>query len=40
MFAPGQMIKAFEDAIRRAKVGEIVGPVETDHGYHVIQRMR
>jgi len=37
-FGPGQMIPAFEKAISGAKVGEVVGPIETQFGYHVIRR--
>ena len=36
-FARGSMVKAFEDAVFAAKPGEIVGPVETEFGYHVIR---
>lgn len=39
-FRKGQMIAEFEAAVRKAKVGEIVGPVETLFGYHVIKRTR
>lgn len=35
-FSKGRMIKEFEDASFGAKVGSIVGPVETTFGYHVI----
>ena len=36
-FARGAMVKPFEDAVFAAKVGDIVGPVRTDFGYHVIK---
>ena len=31
------MTKPFEDAVFAAKAGDIVGPVETEFGYHVIR---
>jgi parvulin-like peptidyl-prolyl isomerase len=31
------MVKAFEDAAFSAAVGETVGPVKTDFGWHVIK---
>jgi peptidyl-prolyl cis-trans isomerase D len=37
MFEKGFMVKEFEDAAFRAKVGEIVGPVKTEYGYHIIR---
>lgn len=36
-FARGQMVKEFEDACFNAKKGDIVGPVKTQFGYHIIR---
>lgn len=36
-FHSGQTVKAFEDAIKDLDPGDIVGPVETISGFHVIQ---
>jgi peptidyl-prolyl cis-trans isomerase D len=36
-FARGAMTKPFEEAVFAAKKGDIVGPVETEFGYHVIE---
>lgn len=36
-FGPGKMVEPFEKAAKAAKVGDIVGPVETQFGYHVIE---
>lgn len=36
-FGRGVMTKAFEDAVFTAQKGAIVGPVETEFGYHVIE---
>lgn len=36
-FGRGRMVKEFEDAVFSAKPGDIVGPVESQFGYHVIK---
>lgn len=36
-FTKGAMVKEFEDASMNAKDGEIVGPVKTQFGFHIIQ---
>lgn len=36
-FGPGQMIAEFEDAAFSGEVGDIIGPVQTTYGYHIIQ---
>ena len=36
-FARGSMVKPFEDAVFAAKVGDILPPVQTDFGWHVIK---
>ncbi len=36
-FAPGQMVKEFDDVVFSAEVGKVHGPVKTDFGYHLIE---
>jgi len=36
-FGKGEMVKPFEKAVFSARVGEIVGPVKTQFGLHIIQ---
>ncbi|NOX88833.1 MAG: hypothetical protein GXO77_07390 [Calditrichaeota bacterium] len=36
-FARGDMVKPFEEAAFNAKVGDIVGPIQTAYGYHLIK---
>jgi len=38
LFGKGQMVAAFEQAIWDVKPGVIVGPVETEFGYHLIYK--
>lgn len=36
-FGRGAMVKAFEDAVFKLKVGDISAPVESQYGYHIIR---
>ena len=35
-FKKGRMVKAFDDAAFSAKKDQIIGPIQSDFGYHVI----
>lgn len=36
-FTKGAMVKEFEDAALNGKAGEVVGPIKTQYGYHLIK---
>ncbi len=38
-FGRGVMVKPFEDAIFNAEVGKIIGPIETEFGFHLIYKI-
>ncbi len=36
-FARGAMVKPFEDAVFKMSAGEVVGPIQSDFGFHIIK---
>ena len=36
-FGPGQMVKEFDEVVFSAEVGKVLGPVQTQFGYHLIE---
>ena len=39
-FGKGRMVQAFEDAAFALEVDQVSGPVQTQFGYHLIQRTK
>ncbi|BFN37983.1 peptidylprolyl isomerase [Fidelibacter multiformis] len=37
-FSEGQMVKPFEDAVKKGGKGRMIGPVKTQFGYHIIRK--
>ncbi|MBN1679839.1 MAG: peptidylprolyl isomerase [Anaerolineae bacterium] len=35
--SPDNYVAAFADAVREGEIGAIIGPIETEYGYHIIQ---
>ena len=38
-FFEGDMVKEFNDVVFKGKVGQIIGPIKTQFGYHIIEIM-
>lgn len=36
-FGPGMMVKPFDDAVFSGEVGKVLGPVQTQFGWHLIE---
>jgi peptidyl-prolyl cis-trans isomerase C len=36
-FGPGQMVKEFDTVVFSGEVGKVLGPVQTQFGYHLIE---
>ena len=36
-FAPGQMVKEFDEVVFSTELNEVQGPVQTQFGYHLIE---
>lgn len=39
-FRSGQMVAEFERAVHNMKEGETSEPVQSEHGFHIIQRLK
>jgi len=36
-FSPGQMVKEFDQVVFSEEVGKVLGPVQTQFGFHLIE---
>lgn len=36
-FGPGQMVKEFDEVVFSGDVGKVLGPVQTQFGYHLVE---
>jgi peptidyl-prolyl cis-trans isomerase C len=36
-FGPGQMVKEFDEAVFSSEIGTVLGPIQTQFGYHLIE---
>jgi peptidyl-prolyl cis-trans isomerase C len=36
-FGPGQMVKEFDQVVFTGEIGKVLGPVQTQFGYHLIE---
>lgn len=36
-FNPGQMVKEFDEVVFTGEIGKVLGPVQTQFGYHLIE---
>jgi peptidyl-prolyl cis-trans isomerase C len=36
-FRPGQMVKEFDEAVFTSELGSVLGPVQTQFGFHLIE---
>jgi peptidyl-prolyl cis-trans isomerase C len=36
-FSPGQMVKEFDEVVFSEEVGKVLGPVQTQFGFHLIE---
>jgi peptidyl-prolyl cis-trans isomerase C len=36
-FGPGQMVKEFDEVVFTGEIGKVLGPVQTQFGYHLLE---